>query len=382
MSLKYHHNFTLPAGILFLLLIAGGIHSQNLVKGPYILYPGVNTRMQILWQTDGGGTDTVMWGTDPTCSQGKIGSPKCTIDHLHKYTIKGLVPGTKYYYQVVIGGNAFTGTFRTAPPEGQESLKFYALGDIRTDAVAHNRVATQVNEAWLQDPESQTFVLSVGDLVTDGDQENYWKSEFFSLLFPSMREMHANMPFLSARGNHESSAKLFAKYFPYPFAGKYYWSFDYGPAHFTVIDQFTYYYPGSEQYEWIRSDLAGNDKPWKFVCLHEPGWSAGGGHENNVDVQHFIEPLCEQYNVAILFAGHNHYYARSTVTGSNGLVLQHITTGGGGAPLHTPDPSMQNVVAVSRNYQFCKITIVNDSLLQFEAISEEGEVLDQFTIER
>ena len=78
----------------------------------------------------------------------------------------------------------------------------------------------------------------------------------------------------------------------------------------------------------MRTDLAASAKPWKFIVLHEPGWSAGGGHGNNTTVQNDIQPLAVQYGVAIVFGGHNHYYARANVSG-----VTHLTMGGGGAPL-------------------------------------------------
>lgn len=351
-------------------------------KGPYLLYNGDNTQMQVLWQARGLDGDTVMWGTDPACSLGKMLCPRCDSSHLHKFTIKDLVPGTKYYYQVIIDGNAYTGTFRTAPMEDQSVVKFFVMGDMRTDVVAHNRVATQINASWAVDPESQTVMLSVGDLVTDGDYETYWAEEFFSPIAPSIKELHANLPFMSARGNHESSGKLFARYLPYHFTGNYYYSFDYGPVHFTMIDQYAPYTPGTEQYTWIVADLAGSDKKWKMVCLHEPGWSAGGGHANNLSVQQYLEPLFEQYHVAVVFAGHNHYYARAFVQGTGGASVVHITTGGGGAPLHSPNPDSTNVVAVSKNYQFCKVSILDEHQLQCWAISDKGDTLDEFQVQQ
>jgi hypothetical protein len=148
-----------------------------------------------------------------------------------------------------------------------------------------------------------------------------------------------------------------------------YWSFDYGPAHFVVVDQYTSYGPGSAQLLWIENDLAASAKPWKFLYLHEPGWSAGG-HSNNTSVQNYIHPLCTEYGVAMVFAGHNHYYARADVT-----CLQHITTGGGGAPPRTPDPGYPNVVTATRAYHFCKVEI-RDERLTFTAVTPDGTVID------
>ena len=120
----------------------------------------------------------------------------------------------------------------------------------------------------------------------------------------------------------------------------------------------------------------------KFIYFHEPGWSAGSGHRNNTTVQNAIEPLCEKYNVTIVFAGHNHYYARATVHSADGSAIQHITTGGGGAPLYKPNPFSPKIVSCKSAYHFCKINIIDQNTLYFEAVSIEGKIIDQFIIDR
>jgi hypothetical protein len=176
-------------------------------------------------------------------------------------------------------------------------------------------------------------------------------------------------------GNHEESGELYEKYFPYPFEeGGRYWSFDYGPAHFVMVDQYVDYGAGSTQLEWIDNDLDLTDKTWKFVFFHEPGWSAGG-HSNEQDVQDYIQPLCEAYGVDMTFAGHNHYYARAWVNG-----VHHITTGGGGAPLRTPDPDYTpEVVATSESNHFCKVEIQGNTLT-FTAVKPDGTEIDSLSI--
>ena len=152
---------------------------------------------------------------------------------------------------------------------------------------------------------------------------------------------------------------------------RFYYSFDYGPIHFSVLDQFTSYAIGSPQYEWLVNDLAATTKPWKFILLHEPGWSAGG-HSNAIGVQNRIQPLCTEYDVQFVLAGHNHYYARAAVEG-----IFHITTGGGGAPLYTPDMDHPNIVKISKTNHFCKVEIDGDSLT-FTAINKDGSIIETF----
>ena len=230
--------------------------------------------------------------------------------------------------------------------------------------------------AMRSDSAFQSLAIVGGDLVTDGNTESYWDTEFFNPAYSHLRTFVADIPYQSCMGNHEGMGVLFSKYFPYPFVASHYWSFDYGPAHFAVLDQYTSYTPGSAQLNWLTNDLSASSKPWKFILLHEPGWSAGGDHENNTTVQNYIQPLCVQYGVPIVLGGHNHYYARAVVNG-----IEHITTGGGGAPLYVPNRSYPNIVVTSQTHNFCKIEIDGDHL-HFTAVSLAGAVIDSFTLSR
>jgi len=129
------------------------------------------------------------------------------------------------------------------------------------------------------------------------------------------------------------------------------------------------------QMAWLDDDLASTDRPWKFVVLHEPGWSAGP-NANNLDVQTDIQPLCLDHDVAMVLAGHNHYYVRTVVDR-----IQHITTAGGGAPLYSPDLAYPYIVASRAAYHFCKVEIDGDHLT-FSAQTPEGTVFDSFTLYR
>jgi hypothetical protein len=148
------------------------------------------------------------------------------------------------------------------------------------------------------------------------------------------------------------------------------------------VDQYVAYDSTSAQGLWFKNDLATSNKPWKFVLLHEPGWSAsngcGTGHANNATVQTQIEPFCERYGVAMVFAGHNHYYARAVVNG-----IHHVTTGGGGAPPNTGCTAGQpNLFTYVSAYEFCRVAI-DGGVLHFQATNTTtGAVIDSFTVVR
>jgi hypothetical protein len=343
-------------------------------KAPYLIYPGNNTQMEVLWQLTVNDTCIIKWGTDTTYSLGNQQTFEYGTDHQHKFTILGLTPGTKYFYRVDISGELHSGSFQAAPPDTASRVKFFAYGDTRSYPATHNQAAAGMVSTYTLDPAYQTLALSVGDLVNSGNTESDWDNQFFSPAYSSIQAMLANMPYQSAMGNHEGTGLLFVKYFPYPFVGGRYWSFDYGPAHFAIVDQYTSYGPGSPQLQWLTNDLAASTKPWKFICLHEPGWSAGGDHPNNTSVQNYIQPLCLQYGVSIVFGGHNHYYARAVVNG-----VEHLTIGGGGAPLYSPNPTYPNIVATSMSYHYTKIEI-NATFLKFAALTPAGAVIDTFSL--
>ncbi len=359
-------------------VITGGNQSKiNLAKGPELIYTGSNTSMKLFWQHTANTSFRVDWGT--TAAYG-ASSPAVnaydTSTHLYNYTINNLTPGTKYYYRVVAGSQYAGGSFFTGPSASATTLKFVSYGDTRTNASTHNTVAGLVNSLYQSDPGYQTINPFVGDFVTNGDTDSYWTSQFFAASLGNIRAEVANIALLPAIGNHEGSGTLFQRYFPEPFVAGRYWSTDYGPAHFIMLDQYTSYTAGSAQYNWLKNDLAATTKKWKIVVLHEPGWSAGGGHANNTDVQKTLEPLFEQYQVAMVLGGHNHYYARAMVNG-----IAHLTVGGGGAPLASPQSSQPNIVKTVKNYGYGKFDISGSTLTGWY-VDINGNVQDTFTITR
>jgi hypothetical protein len=268
-----------------------------------------------------------------------------------------------------------SGSFLTAPAESASQLKFVSYGDTRTNPDLHDAVAGQILSLIKSDPKYQTFNLMVGDWVSDGNVEQYWKDELFDPRWKNIRSLLGSTAFLSAMGNHEGNGALFLRYFPLPYTAARYGSFDYGPAHIAIVDQYIDYSAGSAQIAWLKNDLATSKKLWKFVVLHEPGWSAGG-HANNPQVQTVLQPILVEANVAILFTGHNHYYARALVEG-----VTHLTVGTGGAPLYPPLSGMPNIVATYYGTGYTRLAI-NGSSLNGEMVGADGLVKDAFSITR
>jgi len=346
-----------------------------LKKGPTLIYTGTNTMMRVVWQWSANVAFQIQWGTSTSYASGAAAvSASDTTNHMYRYDIAGLTPGTKYYYRILTGSQCASSSFYAAPATSATSLKFFSYGDTRTNGSAHNGLAGQIDSIFAADPAFQTLNLNVGDWVSS-DSESAWTGEWFASGYTNIRKQDASIADIGVRGNHEGAATYWKRYWPEPFqSGGLYWSFDYGPMHVTMLDQYTSYSAGSTQYNWLKADLANSTKKWKMVVLHEPGWSSGGGHGNNTTVQNDLQPLFVQYGVAIVFGGHNHYYARASVNG-----VTHLTVGGGGAPLYTPASGYPNIVKTYKGYSFGEFTISGNTLTA-KILSSSGAIVDSFTI--
>lgn len=356
--------------ILFTIAMYSASAAGNIIKGPYLLFEGSNTSMSVLWQTSVNESNVIKWGTDTTYSMGQATVATYGSANQHKYTITGLQPGTKYYYNV--DGQA--GSFRTAPAATATSVKFLAYGDSRSTPANHEKVASRARSAYAADPAYQSIILHSGDFVAT-ETESDWTSQYFvsGATYPQMHALQAEVPMIGARGNHEGAGGVYGKYFPYPYVANYYWSFDYGPVHFVVLDEYASFTSGSAQYNWLVNDLASTTKPWKIVMGHQPGWGAGT-HSNNATVQNTIHPVLKQYGVQMYLNGHNHNYARAVVEG-----IQYVTSGGGGASLYVPNPSNPNIVKTDQSFHYAEFDIAG-STLSMTARRENGTVIETISV--
>jgi hypothetical protein len=356
-------------------------------KKPYLIYAGTNSTMNVQWQdTATETTNTLSWGTDTNYSLGSQTVSEYGSSHQHKYQITGLQPATHYYYKVADKTNGVygTGSFVTAPATSATSAKFLAIGDTRSDPLQLEGVMQEMNKVIAADPTYQGLAIQAGDWVAS-DAETNWTNEWFGAppftKNPQAVAFLAQQPIDGVKGNHEDSSgysTYFPKYYPYPYPhetakkgssttfNNLYWSFDYGPIHFTLVDQYSTYTSGSAQYNWIVSDLAASTKPWKIIMFHEPSWGAGTGHANNTTAQSVFDPLIKQYGVAVVYNGHNHNYARCQVStaGSDSIApnVPYITNGGGGAPLDSVDLTYPHVVTAVSTNSYMTFNVSGNSL--------------------
>jgi len=126
----------------------------KLCKGPYLIYPGTNTSMKILWQLDDLSSCTLQWGVSPgDYCNGSVNTFEYGDYHQHQFTFSKLTPGIRYYYRLIVGIEEYHGSFYTAPPINQQHVKFMVYGDTRSTPTKHDNVASKMIETYALDPE-------------------------------------------------------------------------------------------------------------------------------------------------------------------------------------------------------------------------------------
>ena len=157
---------------------------------------------------------------------------------------------------------------------------------------------------------------------------------------------------------------------------EYYYSFDYGNAHFCMIDVYSSKFEtGSKQYEWLKQDLKKSEKPWKFAVMHYPVYvqrKAPSVTYGNMEVREYLVPLFQEYGVSMVISGDSHFYQRSEMEG-----IHYVCSGGGGAPLYDPGNEEPYVRASYKGYHYVWIDIDGEHLT-LKAYNNQNDLIDTF----
>ncbi|MFU8845083.1 MAG: metallophosphoesterase family protein, partial [Bacteroidales bacterium] len=295
-----------------------------------------------------------------------------------------LDPGELYYFQAFVMDDDIPidgreGSFITPPLTEATTSVFYGYGDTRGSSTLppanHDPVCEAIMNEVDNDPGSQTFLIHTGDWNYN-DDEAKWTQDYFNLTHVNSLELKAKLAIMGAKGNHEITGTNYAKYWPFSYQGTatgFCYSFDYGPAHFCMIDlDHEDATLNQEKRNWIENDLSNTLKKWKIVVFHSPIFSSGG-HDNNLNEQVYLQSLFVNSGVQIVLNGHNHYYAHWMVQG-----IHHLTLGGGGANLYSPQTDAGEL-AVAAIYHFAKFSLEED-MIKVNVIDKDGLHFEDFNV--
>ncbi len=363
-GIEYEHR-ALPSLVFVFCLVFASLLEAAIIKGPYLQ----NVRkgaITICWETENDSKGTIYYGPTPDYL---FQYTESFAKKNHEVTLSNLNWSSLYHYKVVCDGTETEDyTFRTAALPG-EPFKVVAYGDNRTNDGDHQTVVDAILS------HAPDLLLNTGDLVEWGFNPSLWQA-FFNIEQPLISES----PLYAAFGNHEIGGNLFwERFFSFPTessGNEHYYSFEYGNVNFICIDSTTLVVPSGAQYDWLVSSLqSAAAKPhidFTILFFHYPVYSCGN-HGSNTFMQQIVKPLLEEYEIPLVFNGHDHDYEHALVNGVN-----YIVTGGGGAPLYGVDPQEWTIYA-EKTLNFCVLD-VSGPTINFTAYRPDGTEIESFIV--
>jgi hypothetical protein len=478
-------------GVSVVVLQARSVAAQS----PFIVQPylqlgdvpsgGERVAMDVMWHTD---TTAAQWGLEVRPSSGGAGAPWSLMRTVRSHrvaapgfpvhvvwegTLGELVPGAPFEYRVTRNGAVVFMATGRARKTGEEPYRVVVFGDGGVDGAGQKAVAYQAYKAH------PDLVAIAGDIVYGAGRMSEYRTNFYPIYNADSAgvavgaPLARSVPFVAALGNHDAieyepgqaihDELAFFAYWSMPLNGPYgkpgrnatpvpddsvdalsvaaaiggryprmaNYSFDYGNAHWTVLDANPYVdWTDPILRNWVAQDLAkARGATWRFVMFHEPGFNSSKAHFSEQQMR-LLSDVFEAGGVDIVFQGHVHNYQRSyplrflpdllgdektlsdgrlhspdesktpfTINGELRLDkhfdgVQHtvpqgiiyIVSGAGGAGLYTPeqttDPaSWQSFtkIFIADRYSL-SVVDVNGRTLTFRQVDERGAEIDRFVM--
>jgi acid phosphatase type 7 len=305
-------------------------------------------------------------------------------------TIGGLQPATRHCYAVDLNGAEVASglEFTTAPTDGSE-VTFFAFGDMGQGTTVQADVAERMSERAA----GTHLLLTTGDnAYADGSYQ-----QFDDFVFAYYRDLLPEMSLMPTLGNHDYNTPGAQPYLDNFFLPENawreadrerYWSMDYGPLHVIGLDsEESIDGTGDDSMlAWADADLEANTKPWTVALWHRPPWSGGTEGDGSLQVRDLLVPLMQEHGVDLVLMGHEHFYERFAAI-LDGAVSSHeeggvtyVISGGGGNFL---GPVNDHPLDVARAVEHHFVRVAADECaLGFEAINDEGQTFDAFSLDR
>jgi hypothetical protein len=446
-----------------------------LVK-PYLqwgdsLDPAAAGNLHVLWQDEDVEAE---WAVEYRPGMGKPWQPATspamrrivveTIPphRLYRAALSGLESGGVFSYRVRKNKEVVFGADGRAPRAADQPYRFVVFGDCGVNSPEQKAVAYQAYQA------RPDFVMVTGDIVYDRGRVSEYREKFWPIYNADEASPSQGAPllrstvFLASPGNHDIGTRDLGKY-PDGLAYFLYWaqplngpagaegsahvpplsgpeanrkafqesagpnyprmgnfSFDYGNAHWTVLDANPYVdWTAGELRSWVERDLAAaRGATWRFVALHQPGFHSAEKHSDEQNMRLLAE-VFESGGVDLVFCGHVHNYQRSfplrfvpakradrrpirgkeliegrwtldrafdgrTKTRPQGVI--YLVTGAGGAGLYNPEQQDDPGSWFEFTHKFISkihsltVAEVNGPTLTIRQVSLHGEELDRFVV--
>lgn len=330
------------------------------------------------------------------------------ISNYHSVKLSGLEPGTRYVYTVGSDENRSDEFSFETEPENTGKFSFLVITDHQKGNPCrlpdYGKVGELLKDALRKHPECR-FILTVGDNCDNGQNELQWNG-----MFEGLKGIIESIPYMMTTGNHDNRG--FLSYFPEP-VGKFYlehadfydfqfepsypmngpegyttenYSFDYGNAHFLIMG----INAPEKVAPWAFDDLQKSDKTWKLGTYHFPIYPVMPEGQNNDGYPWLRKPI-EDGRLDILFAGHEHSFARTFPTKGDELfdrpsegTVHYIAGNGGGNIYHSNCQKVWHSCFYPQEEHtgLYSIVEIDGNILTATAYLGDGRIVDRFTLDK
>ena len=309
--------------------------------------PGADeTQMNFAWYSKDGGQTGFVYGTSSDLSDGQsaeITQAAAQTGYVsNKVTLKGLQPGTTYYYQVegkeiesfttdddtssfsfVFVGDPQIGSSNEEKAKTPEDIQKPTFLTAQSEAVRNDTFNWNytLERAYAKTGNTASFILSSGDQIQTNAEKvkdgTVSEMEYAGYLSADIMK---SVPVATTVGNHDADNANYTYHFNTAnmsslgdngyVGGDYY--FTYGDALFIILN--TQDTNVSEHKDFIEQTVAANpDCKWRIVTLHQDIYGSAE-HSNEPEItnlRYSLVPIFEENDVDIVLTGHDHAYSRT-----------------------------------------------------------------------
>ncbi len=234
--------------------------------------------------------------------------------YVHKVTVDGLEADTLYTYVVGNGTDwSEPGSFKT--DNGDDKVNFITIADVQASSSENFEKASYVLDAAMNKLPGADFVANLGDITNDSTNEEW------DYYYEHFQKYNMNMTYVPVAGNHdglgvwnwfENMFNLDTSESVQNLNGVNY-SYDYGNAHFAVLNTNDLMAISNAQLDWLRNDMNSTDADWKIVFMHKSPYSLGKDAKwpDALYLTKSLAKVLDECDVDMAMSGHDHMYLRT-----------------------------------------------------------------------
>ena len=224
----------------------------------------------------------------------------------------GLVKKTTYYYQAVCG-EVESSVYSFTTGSLSDDFTFVRASDSQSKTEGgydiFQKAVTKIKDTY-----QPSFIMETGDLV----DTNYFEDEWRWLIGKS-QSVFGSTAYVPIIGNHEETSSYeawaFREHFSVPNDCKaegvtpgIVYSFDYGKAHFVVLNSECKGDGLKAQAQWAAQDMAKTNQKYIIAAIHRGPY---GGAGMATDITEAFTLVFDEFNVELVLFGHDHSYIRT-----------------------------------------------------------------------